>query len=606
MQKLKLSHQLLLLVIIPVVFELIIGFMLYSSLQTSGDELKREAHSRLLLKKANALRSEFLWAYQVGNEFVFSQCTDQNLLNQYFKHVWAATKLISELKEFCRGDEVASQKVAEIEVLTKRANSNTQKFLPAFKEGNMFAFMQYGGAMKRDAFRAGEILNGMIQTQLQKLDEVAERKSKEREEQGRLVLVLVLATGAVISGIALSLSLRISRRFDLLIDNAQRLAAGRELNPPLQGQSELEVLDQEFRRMSQELETTLRKQRAIVDYAADVICSLNNALAFSEVSTAALSVWGYDSDELMGKRIASIVHDDDVERTTKALEAAQRDSVEPQDSFENRVVRKDGTLIDTRWSVRYVEQEKTLVCVAHDISQRKQLERMKQEFVAIVSHDLRSPLTSINMRLGTLAGGMHGDLPEAALRIISTIEGSVARLIGLINDLLDVEKLESGAWDMRFEEKSILHTIEIAADSLLALADKKRVEVDLPCTDEKVSADHERLTQVISNLVSNAIKFSPEGGRVIVSHEIADGWLVVRVSDNGPGILEEERTLVFDRFRQSKRDRDKKTGSGLGLAICAAIIKEHGGTIGVDSNNGNGSTFWFRIPLHRSGEHVGV
>ena len=308
----------------------------------------------------------------------------------------------------------------------------------------------------------------------------------------------------------------------------------------------------------------------------------------------------------MGKRIASIVHDDDVERTTKALEAAQRDSVEPQDSFENRVVRKDGTLIDTRWSVRYVEQEKTLVCVAHDISQRKQLERMKQEFVAIVSHDLRSPLTSINMRLGTLAGGMHGDLPEAALRIISTIEGSVARLIGLINDLLDVEKLESGAWDMRFEEKSILHTIEIAADSLLALADKKRVEVDLPSTDEKVSADHERLTQVISNLVSNAIKFSPEGGRVIVSHEIADGWLVVRVSDNGPGILEEERTLVFDRFRQSKRDRDKKTGSGLGLAICAAIIKEHGGTIGVDSNNGNGSTFWFRIPLHRSGEHVGV
>jgi len=171
---------------------------------------------------------------------------------------------------------------------------------------------------------------------------------------------------------------------------------------------------------------------------------------------------------------------------------------------------------------------------------------------------------------------------------------------------LDVEKLESGAWDMRFEEKSILHTIEIAADSLLALADKKRVEVDLPCTDEKVSADHERLTQVISNLVSNAIKFSPEGGRVIVSHEIADGCLLVRVSDNGPGILEEERTVIFDRFRQSKRDRDKKTGSGLGLAICAAIIKEHGGTIGVDSNNGNGSTFWFRIPLHRSGEHVDV
>lgn len=602
--KLKLSHQLLLLVIIPVVFELIIGFMLYSSLQTSGDELKQEAHSRLLLKKANALRSEFLWAYQVGNEFVFSNFTDENLLNQYFKHVWAATKLIGELKEFCRGDEIASAKVAEIEVLTMRTNAIAQKFLPAFKQGNMFVVMKYGAVMKRDAFKAGEILNGMIQSQLEQLDKSAESKSKEREEQGRLVLAIVLATCALISGSALALSLRISRRFDVLIDNAQRLAAGRELNPPLQGQSELEVLDQEFRRMSLELETTLRKQRAIVDNAADVICSLNNSLAFSEVSTAALAVWGYEPDELMGKRIAAIVLDEDVERTTAAFEDAQRDSDEPLDSFENRVVRKDGSIVDTRWSVRYVEQEKTLVCVAHDISQRKQLERMKQEFVAIVSHDLRSPLTSINMRLGTLAHGMHGDLPDPALKIISTIEGSVARLIALINDLLDVEKLESGAWDMRFQEKSILRTMEVAADSLLALADKKLVEIVLPEKDVMVSADHERLTQVFSNILSNAIKFSPEKGQVVVTYEKDDGWVTVKISDNGPGILEEERALVFDRFRQSKRDSDKKTGSGLGLAICAAIVKEHGGTIGVDSNNGNGSTFWFRIPLERTARHA--
>jgi PAS domain S-box-containing protein len=395
------------------------------------------------------------------------------------------------------------------------------------------------------------------------------------------------------------LSLRISKRFDVLIDNAQRLAAGQELNPPLEGQSELEVLDREFRRMSQELENTLRKQRAIVDYAADVICSLNPALSFSEMSTAALAVWGYEPDELIGKRVASIVHADDVERTTNVFEGAQH---APVDSFENRVLRKDGSIVDTRWSVRYVEQEKSLVCVAHDISQRKELERMKQEFVAIVSHDLRSPLTSINMRLGTLAGGMHGDLPEAALKIISTIEGSVVRLIGLINDLLDVEKLESGAWDMRFEEKSFLDTMEIATESLLALGEKKNVEIVLPSNDVIVKADHERLTQVLANIMSNAIKFSPDNSKVIVIQEAKDGLLEVRISDSGPGILDEERALVFDRFRQSKRDSGKKTGSGLGLAICAAIIKEHGGKIGVDSNNGQGSTFWFQIPLERKKE----
>ena len=592
--KLKLSHQLFLLVIIPVIFELVIGCMLYASLQVSGDELRQEAHSRLLLKKVNEVRSEFLWAYQACNEYAVSQGEDRYKLSLYLKHAWAASKLISELKTYARGDKAAEESINEVDKQCRRAKDYTDKFLEAYKQGRIFDFMNYGATVKNSATRAGDILNGMIETQLALLDSYAEKKSKERQEQGNLVLLLVLATGTLISVVALVLSLRISKNFDLLIDNAQRLAAGRELNPPLVGQSELEMLDQEFRRMSQELENTLRKQRAIVDYAADVICSLSPALSFSEMSTAAMPVWGYEPDELLGKRVAAIVHPDDVQKTTDILEGAQK---EPVDTFENRVIKKDGSVVDTRWSVRYVEQEKTLVCVAHDISQRKQLERMKQEFVAIVSHDLRSPLTSINMRLGTLAGGMHGDLPADALRIISTIEGSVVRLIRLINDLLDVEKLESGAWDMRFEEKSLLQTMEDATESVVAMAEKKHIEIVLPANDMKVKADHERLTQVMTNIMSNAIKFSPEKSKVTVTHEAHDGTLEVRISDQGPGILEEERALIFDRFRQSKRDSDKKTGSGLGLAICAAIIKEHAGAIGVDSNNGQGSTFWFRIPL---------
>jgi len=595
--KLKLSHQLLLLVVIPVVFELAIGIMLYSSLRASGEEIKQEAHSRLLLKKVNEVRTEFLWAYEAGNEYVYTQGQSQEVLKIYFLHARAAAKLIDELRDFCAGDKDAEEKIAKVQWYTQRTKQFTDGFLDAFARGDTLVFLKYGNGVKQLSVRAADILNGMIQDQLKILDAYAEKKSKERDEQSKLVLLIVFATGAVICGFAGALSLRISRRFAVLIDNAKRLAAGQELNPPLKGESELEILDQEFRRMSQELENTLRKQRVIVDYAADVICSLTPALAFSEMSTAALAVWGYTPDELVGKRIASIVHADDVERTSKTFEAAQHD---PIDSFENRVVRKDGSAVDTRWSVRYVEQEKSLVCVAHDISQRKELERMKQEFVAIVSHDLRSPLTSINMRLGTLAGGMHGELPPDALRIISTIEGSVVRLIGLINDLLDVEKLESGAWDMRYEDKSFLETIEIASESLLALSEKKHVEIVLPANDVKVKADHERMTQVVSNIMSNAIKFSPEESKVIITQEAKDGFLEVRVSDNGPGILEEERALVFDRFRQSKRDSGKKTGSGLGLAICAAIIKEHGGTIGVDSNNGKGSTFWFRIPLEKT------
>lgn len=591
--KLKLSHQLLLLVIVPVVFELIIGFMLYRSLQQSGEELRQEQHSRLLLKKVNEVRSDFLWGYQACNEYVFSNGADTSKLDLYLKHAWDAAKHVSELKAYARGDKDSETKIEAVEILTKRIKVDTDIFLRQYKMGNVLGFVATGNKLKKYSVVSSDILNEMIEKQLALLDEYADRKSKERIEQSNLVLILVLFTGALFSAAAALLSLRISKRFNVLIDNAQRLAAGMELNPPLKGESELEILDQEFRRMSMELENTLRKQRAIVENAADVICSMNTSLAFSEMSTAALAVWGYKPEELIGKRVAAIVHEDDVERTTKAFEAAQR---APLDSFENRIVRSDGSVVDTRWSVRYVEQERSLVCVAHDISQRKQLERMKQEFVAIVSHDLRSPLTSINMRLGTLAGGMHGDLPAPALKIISTIEGSVVRLIGLINDLLDVEKLESGAWDMRYEERSLLSTMEVAAESLLALGEKKHVEIVLPENDVVVAADHERITQVLANIISNAIKFSPENSKVVVEQQISDGYLEVRISDNGPGILEEERALVFDRFRQSKRDSGKKSGSGLGLAICAAIVKEHRGQIGVDSNNGKGSTFWFRLP----------
>lgn len=595
--KLKLSHQLLLLVIVPVVvFELIIGFLLYSNLHTSGEEFAREAHARLLLKKVNAIRTEFLWAYEAGNEIVMTQGAALNMFSVYNRHTAQAAALIEDLAGHCKGDAEAEKAVARVRSLSNQTRYYTDMFLKAFANGDTTIFFRYGGRVRQLPVQAGETLNEMIERQLALLDQYGEKKAKEREQQSRLVLLLVFATGTLICGLAAALSLRISKRFDVLIDNAQRLAAGQQLNPPLKGESELELLDREFRRMSQELENTLRKQRVIIDYAADVICSVNATLAFSEVSTASVSVWGYEPDELLGKRIVSIVQPEDAAKTAEVFESAQN---KPVDSFENRMVRKDGSVVDTRWSLRYVEQEKSLVCVAHDISQRKELERMKQEFVAIVSHDLRSPLTSINMRLGTLAGGMHGELPSDALRIISGMEASVGRLIRLINDLLDVEKLESGAWDMHYQKKSLLATMEVAADSLLALSEKKHVEIVLPSTDIDVEADHERLTQVIANIVSNAIKFSAENSQVVLTQESIDGMLEVRISDSGPGILEEERKLVFDRFRQSKRDIGKQSGSGLGLAICAAIIKEHGGTIGVDSNNGKGSTFWFRIPMLR-------
>ncbi|MBC7996740.1 MAG: PAS domain S-box protein [Leptolyngbya sp.] len=595
--KLKLSHQLLLLVIVPVVIELIIGGVMYAFVSQSAKDFKREEKFRLLVRKINEVRSDFLFAFQASNEYVMSHDL------KYFKEQAVLTstakarnnlRIISDL---IKDDAIGSKRLKLVSILAEQTKQNTDAFFLAWERNDEFGYLEAGARVKSLAGRMSEQLNILIQEQQDLQDKAAGEANEFRTFYGRLMLLFVAIPAILLLAFAFVISQRISSRFGILTDNAQRLAAGMPLNEPIAGGDEMAMLDMEFRRMSSELENALRKQRVIVDYAADVICSLNSSSVFSEVSTAASTMWGYSPEELVGMRFASIIFPDDLKHTINCLEEAQHHAIE---TFDNRVMRKDGALVDTRWSVRFVEQERSMVCVAHDVSQRKQLERMKQEFVAIVSHDLRSPLTSINLRLNTLASGMHGELPADANRIINNVTGSVKRLIGLINDLLDIEKLDSGSWDMRFRKESLLETFKNSAESVLALSESKRIKVILPEQDLMVNADHERLTQVITNIISNSIKFSPEDTEVVLSAESDGEWLEVRIKDNGPGILEEERATIFDRFKQSKREAGRKSGSGLGLAICASIIREHGGTIGVDSENGEGSTFWFRIPTNQT------
>lgn len=593
--KLKLSHQLLLLVFVPVVFELIIGGTLYYFASQSAIDAKREEKFRMVVRKINEVRSDFLNAYQLCNEGLMAH--DAKFFRDLDQIMTETRGSLRILENLTADDEIDSKRLALVRKLSDQTEHFTKAFFVAWDANNIEAYLQAGANVKTCAARISAILNTLIIEKQDMADKAASESSEFRTFSVRLMMLFGTISTLVLLALTFVLSQRISSRFGILTDNAQRLAAGMPLNEPIAGGDEMAMLDMEFRRMSSELEHALRKQRVIVDYAADVICSLNSSSVFSEVSTAASTMWGYSPEELIGMRFASIIFPDDLKNTLKSLEEAQHHAIE---TFDNRVMRKDGALVDTRWSVRFVEQERSMVCVAHDVSQRKQLERMKQEFVAIVSHDLRSPLTSINLRLNTLASGMHGELPADANRIINNVTGSVKRLIGLINDLLDIEKLDSGSWDMRFGKESLLETLRNSAESVLALSESKRIKVVLPDQDLMVNADHERLTQVITNIISNSIKFSPEDTEVVVSAHSDGEWLEVRIKDNGPGILEEERATIFDRFKQSKREAGRKSGSGLGLAICASIIREHGGTIGVDSENGEGSTFWFRIPMNQT------
>ncbi|HEX6101196.1 MAG TPA: ATP-binding protein [Thermoanaerobaculia bacterium] len=228
--------------------------------------------------------------------------------------------------------------------------------------------------------------------------------------------------------------------------------------------------------------------------------------------------------------------------------------------------------------------------------QLNEVERMKMDFVSTVSHELRTPLTSIRGSLSLLASGVMGELPAEALPVVTVAERNSIRLIALINDILDFDKLESGRMEMELRPTPLLRVLERSIESISTFAMQEGVDIELHCGDVTVTGDETRLSQVTVNLLSNAVKHSHRGGVVRVTGAAEDGLAVVRVEDFGEGIPAALQTRLFQRFQRTDSSDARLTpGTGLGLAICKAIVEQHGGSIGMESAEGAGSTFWFRI-----------
>jgi signal transduction histidine kinase len=235
-----------------------------------------------------------------------------------------------------------------------------------------------------------------------------------------------------------------------------------------------------------------------------------------------------------------------------------------------------------------------------DITERKEMERLKNEFIATVSHELRTPLTAIIGALGLLKKKAATDLPPDAAMFLSMAQQNSEQLAKLINDVLDLEKIESGLTAFHDEAVAVGPLLERAAALNMPYADKfdVRLELGQPLPDATVSGDADRLLQVMANLISNAVKFSPAGAVVAVTAEVRDGAARVAVADAGPGVPEEFRGRIFEKFAQADgSDTRRKGGTGLGLSICRAIVERMGGTIGYESAPGRGTVFYFDLPL---------
>lgn len=421
-----------------------------------------------------------------------------------------------------------------------------------------------------------------------------EEESRARRRLTEFIMGGIAVNIVLTAALALIFGGAMLKRIATVKDNTMRLAAGKSLNPELEGNDELARLDSVFHKMAATLKEAQRKERAVVESAVDVICTIDEHGRFVSANPAVYERWGYFQSELLGMRVSEIVSADDLERTTRAIEQIIKEKT--AGSFESRIINKDGDEVHMVWSLRWSEEERALFCVLHDITERKELEQLRQHFVAMVSHELRTPLNTVTNFLSMLSEPIYGSLNDRGEIRRASVEREVKRLQRLIDDLLDLEKLESGKMELELKDTSLADIFRRATEAVRGLADSKKTKIELPETDAVFIADEERIVQVVVNLLSNALKFSPSESTITVKARVDDGQVDVSVEDTGSGLPEGAEKTLFTRFKQLSRGKEAKQGSGLGLAICKEIISAHYGTIGFQSTQGKGSTFWFRLP----------
>lgn len=331
--------------------------------------------------------------------------------------------------------------------------------------------------------------------------------------------------------------------------------------------------------------------------------SIDGSNKIISISKLWLETLGYTSEQVIGH--------DSAEFMSEEARRDWMDSILPEllanGSCANRplqLLTSDGRLIEVLLtataSKSYQSTMTEMLVVMQDITARKAVERMKSEFVSTVSHELRTPLTAITGSLGLITGGVFGEMPAKVNAMIALAHKNSLRLIHLINDLLDMEKLVAGKMNFDMKSHALMPLLESTIDAIRPYGEGYQVRFVLSARADqaRVVVDDLRLQQVLNNFLANAAKFSPEGGQVeVAAHQLA-GRVRVEVKDRGPGISAQFRSRIFQKFSQAdSSDARQKGGTGLGLAISMEIIERMNGVIGFESEERRGSCFYFELPL---------
>ena len=595
---LSLTSKVLIFVSVPLLIQLGLITSL-ASLQSQAEQaLRVSTHSGKISDAINKISNDVFEIFSIyGNEKSLEEISfDTRTAQQMMERIHADYDVLRQL----------TQDQAEITKAITTSEEASNRCMLVLKDIKT-SFLKTGGE-GRDERKAmwhklRDEMKGILYNELLSIGDEQKRLSQKapevqaeyREKAQSIMIVIGLFDLGLGLALALFLTKGITTRLQRVSENTYRLASGMPLHRVMRGSDEIARLDQVFHKMANEIKEASRKERAIVENARDLICTIDTQGRFLAANQAAEAFFGIEPQDLLGKHFIDLVVGSDTNKALDYLEKLKQSDNHNAAPLEIEMRSSSGATVETLWSAHWAEEENSFFCVIHDMTDRRKAEKLKQEVMAMITHDLRTPLSTINNVLDFFENGTYGTFDAKGRNYVLMAKRNADRMVALINDLLDIEKIKSGMMQLEIDAVSLNRCFSNCQAASLGLAEEMSVKLDFEPTDITVAADEQRLDRVLSNLVANALKYSPKGGTVKVTAIQQRNSVAVRVEDQGPGIPPDMIEAVFERFQQVGGSSKSKGGSGLGLTICKAIVEMHGGKIWVESR-GQGSSFIFTLP----------
>jgi PAS domain S-box-containing protein len=509
---------------------------------------------------------------------------------------------LSALRIFLKGDEESMLTMRYVEDTVNAEIDQLEAAHGAFKAGGtppQFNYRHFENAISQISSR----LDQLTGPHRRPLEFVTDQSTIQRRMMESNVIFVVLINAIVAVATTMYFMQGIVNRISIVADNSVRFGRGEELHPPLDGTDEIAMLDKIIHDVIKErtfVERLLRESeartRSLIENMPVGVVTVDQDGVIESINPQTEKIFGYAFDEIVGDHIMVLFNESDGADQKIFTETLFARDLGKTIKFESR--RKGGEAFPVEMTLTEYQSVDgpRFMAIMQDITEREKAEQFKQELLAMVSHDLRSPLTSVQGVMTLLARGMYGQLTDTGEKRVRVAEQSLARLIHLVDDILDLERMEAGKLQFNLERVPLSSVIDRSIESVYDFAQQSHIRIDAAPTEIDVDVDEDRLQQVVVNLLSNAIKFSPKNSVITVEAQDVHDYVEVRVIDQGPGVPADEQEGIFLRFHQIDSVTSSHKGTGLGLAICKAIIDGHEGSIGVRCEAGRGSTFWFRIP----------